>query len=129
MSTTSRSSLHSRTLVSRPVASTTHTRDTAANRSSRSDMTRERMTSASFTAGGRRLPGGRGLVAFVLCVGAFSLVLAVTRTDIFDVPAALERLPDQRTAGEKAIPLAQANPAHAPRSPRLHARLARPSRP
>jgi len=90
------------------------------------------MTSASFTAGGRRLPGGRvalrrgvvGLLAFALCVGAFSLVLAVTRTDIVDVPAALERLLDQRTDGEKAIAFAQGKLASAPSDPRLMAGLA-----
>jgi len=90
------------------------------------------MTSASFTAGGRRLPGGRvalrrrvvGLLAFAVCVGAFSLVLAVTRTDIVDVPAALERLLDQRTDGEKAIAFAQGKLASAPSDPRLMAGLA-----
>lgn len=90
------------------------------------------MTSASFTAGGRKLPGGRvalrraavGLLSFAVCVGGFSFVLAVTRTDIVDVPAALDRLLDQRTDGEKAIAFAQGKLASAPTDPRLMAGLA-----
>jgi pentatricopeptide repeat protein len=64
------------------------------------------------------------LVAFVACTGAFGAVLAATRTDVVDVPAALERLLDPRTDGERAIAFAQGKLAAAPDDPRLMATLA-----
>jgi tetratricopeptide (TPR) repeat protein len=86
----------------------------------------------SFTAGERTLPGGRAalhrvvitVLAFAACVATFSAVLAATRTDIVEVPAALERLLDPRTDGEKAIAFAQGALAAAPGDPRLMAALA-----
>lgn len=67
---------------------------------------------------------GRWLLAFACCVGAFSVVLAATRTDVPDVPAALERLLDRRTEGERAIAFAQAKLERAPNDPRAAAALA-----
>jgi tetratricopeptide (TPR) repeat protein len=99
-------------------------------------MTRERMTSLSFTAGGPRLPGGRApllhrarpfvaaLLAFAACVAGLGAVLAATRTDVVDVPAALERVLDRRTDGERAVAFAQTKLAAAPNDPRAMAALA-----
>ena len=86
----------------------------------------------SFTAGERTLPGGRAalhrvvftVLAGAACLATFSAVLAATRTDIVEVPAALERLLDPRTDGEKAIAFAQGALAAAPGDPRLMAALA-----
>ena len=64
------------------------------------------------------------LLAFAASVGALGAVLAATRTDIVDVPAALERLLDPRTDGERAIAFAQGKLAAAPGDPRLMAALA-----
>jgi tetratricopeptide (TPR) repeat protein len=64
------------------------------------------------------------LAAFVACTGAFGAAFAATRTDIVDVPAALERLLDPRTDGERAIAFAQGKLASAPEDPRLMAALA-----
>ncbi|MDP9321868.1 MAG: hypothetical protein M3P16_12310, partial [Chloroflexota bacterium] len=77
-------------------------------------------------------PGGRAalhrvvisVLAIAACVATFSAVLAATRTDIVEVPAALERLLDPRTDGEKAIAFAQGALAAAPGDPRLMAALA-----
>jgi tetratricopeptide (TPR) repeat protein len=95
-------------------------------------MARERMTTPSFTAGERRLSGGRAaarrlglaILAFAACVAAFSAILAATRTELVDVPAAVERLLDPRTDGEKAIAFAHGRLAAAPSDPRLMAALA-----
>ena len=67
---------------------------------------------------------GLWALAFASLVGAFSAVLAVTRTDVVDVPAALERLLDRRTDGERAIAFAQAKLDAAPNDPRAVAGLA-----
>ena len=64
------------------------------------------------------------LLAFASLVGAFSAILAATRTDVADVPAALERLLDRRTDGERAIAFAQAKLDSAPNDPRAVAGLA-----
>jgi len=64
------------------------------------------------------------LLAFATSVGALGAVLAATRTDIVDVPAALERILDPRTDGERAIAFAQGKLAAAPGDPRLMAALA-----
>ena len=64
------------------------------------------------------------LLALAACTGAFGAVLAATRTDVVDVPAALERLLDPRTDGERAIAYAQGKLASAPDDPRLMAALA-----
>ena len=64
------------------------------------------------------------LVAFVACTGAFGAILVATRTDLVDVPAALERLLDPRTDGERAVAYAQGRLASAPNDPRLMAALA-----
>ena len=65
-----------------------------------------------------------GLLAFSACVAAGSALLLATRTDIADVPAAVERLFDQRTDGERAIASARARLAADPHDPRLLAQLA-----
>jgi tetratricopeptide (TPR) repeat protein len=67
---------------------------------------------------------GLWLLAFVACTGAFAAALAATRTDIVDLPAALERLLDPRTDGGRAIAFAQGKLAGAPDDPRLMAALA-----
>ena len=95
-------------------------------------MARERMTTPSFTAGERRLSGGRAaarrlglaILTFAACVAAFSAILAATRTELVDVPAAVQRLHVPRTDGEKAIAVAQGRLAAAPSDPRLMAALA-----
>jgi len=95
-------------------------------------MARERMATPSFTAGERRLPGGRvaarriafAILAFAALVGSFGAILAATRADVIELPAALERLLDPRTDGEKALAYAQGKLAAAPNDPRLMAALA-----
>ena len=91
------------------------------------------MATSSFTAGGRRLPGGRAallfrlslmLVSFIACVAAFSAVLTATRTDVRELPAAVERLLDARTGAEKAIAIAQTTLAARPDDPKAIAALA-----
>lgn len=67
---------------------------------------------------------GLGLLAFASLVAALSAVFAATRTDVIDVPAALERLLDRRTDGERAIAFAQAKLDAAPNDPRAVAGLA-----
>lgn len=64
------------------------------------------------------------LGAFVACTATVGAGLAATRTDVVDVPAAIEHLLDQRTDGEKAIAFAQGKLAEAPHDPRLMAALA-----
>ncbi|MDP9245631.1 MAG: tetratricopeptide repeat protein [Chloroflexota bacterium] len=64
------------------------------------------------------------LVAFASCVGAFSAVLTAARTEVTDIPAAIERLLDPRTDGERAIAQAQAKLANAPDDPKAAAGLA-----
>ena len=67
---------------------------------------------------------GRWLVAFTVCVVASSAFLVATRTDVAELPAAVERLLDQRTDGERAIVNAQARLASGPNDPRFLAQLA-----
>jgi len=64
------------------------------------------------------------LGAFVACTATVGAGLAATRTDVVDVPAAIEHLLDQRTDGEKAIAFAQGKLADAPHDPSLMAALA-----
>lgn len=66
---------------------------------------------------------GRWLVAFAVCVVASSAVLLATRMDVAELPAAVDRLLDQRTDGERAIANAQARLASGPNDPRLLAQL------
>ena len=67
---------------------------------------------------------GRWLVGLAVCVIASSAFLAATRTDVAELPAAVERLLDQRTDGERAIVNAQARLASGPNDPRFLAQLA-----
>lgn len=64
------------------------------------------------------------LAAFVVCTATAAVILAATRTDVVDVPAALEHLLDPRTDGERAIAFAQGKLANSPEDPRLMAALA-----
>ena len=70
----------------------------------------------------RRL--GLTLLSFIACVAAFSAVLAVTRADVRELPAAVERLLDPRTVAEKAIAIAQTRLAARPDDPKAIAALA-----
>jgi len=67
---------------------------------------------------------GLWLIALAVCVGAFSAILAATRTEVTEIPAAIERLLDPRTDGERAIAQAQARLANAPDDPKAAAGLA-----
>ena len=67
---------------------------------------------------------GLVLVSFTVCVTVFSGVLAATRTDLADVPAAVERLLDPRTVGEKAVASAEARLADRPNDAKAMAALA-----
>lgn len=62
--------------------------------------------------------------AFVGLVALSSAVLLATRAEPVDIPAALERLLDQRSDGEKAIAVAQARLTDAPDDPKALAGLA-----
>lgn len=64
------------------------------------------------------------LGAFVVCTAALVTGLAATRTDVVDVPAAIEHLLDPRTDGERAVAFAQGRLADSPQDPRLMAALA-----
>jgi tetratricopeptide (TPR) repeat protein len=67
---------------------------------------------------------GLAFAAFVACVLMFSGFLAVTRTDVTEMPAALERFLDPRTDGEKAVAVAEARLAGRPSDPKAMAALA-----
>jgi len=85
------------------------------------------MTLPSFSAGERKLPGVRAVLVlcmFATCVAVFGALLAVTRVDLVDLPAALERALDTRTDGEKAIAAAQTHLADRPDDPKAMAALA-----
>lgn len=71
-----------------------------------------------------RRGAGAWSLAFVAIVVVVSGVLSVTRQEPIDLPAALEQLLDQRTAGEKAIAAAQTRLANAPGDPSAMAALA-----
>jgi tetratricopeptide (TPR) repeat protein len=64
------------------------------------------------------------LGAFVACTATVVAGLAATRTDVVDVPAAIEHLLDPRTDGERAIAFAQGKLADAPGDPSLMTALA-----
>jgi len=81
-------------------------------------------TASLVTSGGRVLPRGRAALLFIAILGAASSVLLATRTDPLELPAAIERLVDQRTDGERAIAAAQSRLATSPNDPRALAGLA-----
>ena len=70
----------------------------------------------------RRL--GVWLAAFALLAGVFALILGATRTEITDLPAAVERILDPRSDSEKAIALAQSRLTERPNDPKAMAGLA-----
>jgi tetratricopeptide (TPR) repeat protein len=95
------------------------------------------MATTSFSAGERKLPGvsradrrpplmrlATTLMAFALCVVAISSLLAFTRTDLVELPAALERALDPRSDGEKAVAVAETRLANKPDGAKEMAALA-----
>ena len=67
---------------------------------------------------------GLALAVFASCVVVFSGLLAVTRTDVADLPAAVERLLDPRTDGEKAVAIAEVRLVDRPNDAKAMAALA-----
>jgi len=67
---------------------------------------------------------GLALAVFASCVVVFSGLLAVTRTDVADLSAAVERLLDPRTDGEKAVAIAEVRLADRPNDAKAMAALA-----
>ena len=76
-----------------------------------------------MTIAGRR-PFAVWTLAFVAIVAVVSGVLGLTRQELFETPAAIERLLDGRSPGEKAIASAQTRLAGAPDDPRAMVALA-----
>ena len=67
---------------------------------------------------------GLAFAVFASCVVVFSGLLAVTRTDVADLSAAVERLLDPRTDGEKAVAIAEVRLADRPNDAKAMAALA-----
>jgi tetratricopeptide (TPR) repeat protein len=85
--------------------------------------TREAPASPS-TSGGHALPRGRAALLFVAILSLVTTGLLAVRAEPLDLPAAIERLYDQRTDGERAIAAAQSRLAAAPNDARALAGLA-----
>ena len=84
-----------------------------------------------FTVGEARLPGGRALQTLLVSIIwvpvlaiPLAVVLSAVRADPIDMPAALERLIDPRTEGERAVAFAQARLEAAPGDVRAMALVA-----
>ena len=76
------------------------------------------------TSGGHPLPRGRAALLFLVVLSLVSAALLAARIEPIDLPAAIERLYDQRTDGERAIAAAQSRLAAAPNDAKALAGLA-----
>src|SRR2546426_1580975 len=92
---------------------------------------RPRPSRPLLTVGEARLPDGRvfrsllvGLIAIPLLALPLAGLLAAVRVEPVDIPAALERIIDPRTEGERAVAIAQARLESAPNDPRAMTVLA-----